>query len=244
MAFPRRYRRGYAVAVLVGLKEDQAVLWKVFSQVVKPEKTVPVNGNRTDQKAVYNFHEAVINALRPALKEGVKSIIVATPPRTSFAADFLRHIKEHHAWLAGGPGKATFAEITGLATNKHEVTVLTRTAEFRKIVGETTTEETENLLELLEKRLNASSQEPLVLYSFEEIEDGILGSWAPSKPKPEYLLLTDTYLSGSRQKRRLQRIMQIATNKGVKTRVVNAKTPSGKRLLQLGGIICILTDTK
>jgi stalled ribosome rescue protein Dom34 len=242
VSFQRKYRRGYPVAVLVGLKEGHAVLWKVFSHVVKPEKTVPINGSRNDQKAAYNFHEAIINALRPTLKEGVKSIIVASPPRTSFSGDFLRHIKEHHAWLMGGPSKAAFAEVTGLAATMHEVTVLTRTVEFRKIIGETTTEEIENLLELLEKRLNVPAQEPLVLYALEDIENAILGVQMPGKPEPEYLLLTDTQLSGSRQKFRLQRLMQIATNKGVKTRVVKSDTATGKRLLQLGGIVCILKE--
>jgi stalled ribosome rescue protein Dom34 len=240
VTFSRAYRRGYPVAILTGLKEDQAVLWKVFSHVVKPERTLTLSGYRSDPKAVYNFHEAIINALRPALKEGVKSIILVSPPRTGYAADFLRHVKDHHAWLVQGSGKATFAEMTGAANTINEVTVLTRTSEFRRIVGETTIEETENLLELLEKRLNSPSQEPFVLYSFEEIEDKIFGSWVPGKPKPEYLLLTDTYLSGSRQKNRLQKLIQIATNKAVKIRVVNSKTAAGKRLLQLGGFVCIL----
>ncbi len=224
----------------MGLKEDQAVLWKVYSHVVKPEKALNVIGCRSDPKAVYNFHESVINALRPAMKEGVKSIILASPPRTDYAADFLRHIREHHTWLIQGSSRATFAEITGSAATIHEVTVLTRAPDFRRIVGETTLEETENLLELLEKRLNAPSQEPLVLYSLEEIEDKILGSWLPGKPRPEFLLLTDMYLSSSRQKNRLQRLMQIAINKAVKTRIVNAKTAAGKRLLQLGGIVCVM----
>ena len=240
MTSQRGYRRGYAVAVLVGLKEDQAVLWKVYTHIVKPEKTLPLNGYRNDPKAVYNFHEAIVNALRPAMKEGVKSIVLASPARTNFAADFLRHIKEHHSWLTSGSSKATFAEMTGYATTIHEVTVLTRTPEFKRIIGETTTEETENLLELLEKRLNAQSQEPLVLYSLEESEDKILGSWIVGKPKPEYLLVTDTYLLGSRQKNRLQKLSQIAMNRGVKTRVVNSKTAAGKRISQFGGLVCIL----
>ena len=29
---------GYAVAVLAGIEENQAILWRVFSNVVKPEK--------------------------------------------------------------------------------------------------------------------------------------------------------------------------------------------------------------
>jgi stalled ribosome rescue protein Dom34 len=239
---PRQnYRRGFAVAVLVGLKEDEAALWRVYSNVAKPEKTVRLGGFRGDPKAVYNFHEATVNALRPVLKEGVKSVILASPPRTNYAADFLQHVRNHHAWLVQGSSKTTFAQITGPANTAHEVTELTRTADFKGKIGEATEEETENLLELLERRLNASGQELLVVYSLEDAEDKILGAWTPGKAKPDYLLLTDAYLSASRQKNRLQKLMAVAANRSVKTRVVNSKTSAGKRLMQLGGIVCILT---
>jgi stalled ribosome rescue protein Dom34 len=234
------YRRGYAVAMLIGLEKDCAVLWKVFSHVVKPEKTVPLNGDRTDPKALYNFHESIVNALRPTLNEGVGSYVVASPARTDYSEKLLKHIREHHAWLVQGPRKATFSQMTGAATTKPEVTALTRVPAFRRIIEETTTEETENLLELLEKRLNAPSKEVLVLYSLEEIEDQILGAEKPGKPQPEYLLLTDVYLSRSRVRYRVQRLMQIASNKGIKTRIVGADSPAGKRLTQLGGMVCIL----
>ena len=237
MAFRKNYRRGYPVALL---KEDGAVVWKVFSHVVKPEKTLQLGGYRSDLKAVYNFHEALVNALRPAMKEGVKSVVLASPPRTDYSASFLKHVKDHHAWLVQGATRAVFAELTGSAASIHEVTVLTRTDEFRKIIGETNLEETENLLELLEKRLNAPGSEPLVLYSLEETENALYTPGVTGKPKPEYIVLTDTFNSKSRQKNRLQRIQQIAANKGVKIRIVSSEAPAGKRVLQLGGIVCIL----
>ncbi len=237
---PKSYRRGYAVALLIGIAETEATLWKIYSQVAKPEKTIHMNGARKDAKSVYTFYEAIVNAIRPTLNEGVKSLIIASPPRTSFGENFLTHISGHHVWLVQGPNKAIFTRITGTATNTHDVSVLTRMPEFKQLVGETTTTETENLIELLEKRLNADSEQPLVLYSQQAAEDAILGTWVSGKPKPELLLLTDTYLSGSRQKNRLQRLMQIASNRNVKTRVVNHDSIAGKRLTQLGGLVCIL----
>jgi hypothetical protein len=51
------YKRGYPVAILAGLEETHAVLWKVFSKVVKPEKTLDIDGTRSNPKALYNFHE-------------------------------------------------------------------------------------------------------------------------------------------------------------------------------------------
>ncbi len=75
------YRRGYPVAILAGLEADKAYLWRVFSHVIKPEKTITLDGDRNDSKAVYNFHETIVNTLRPTLKEGIRGIILVSPPR-------------------------------------------------------------------------------------------------------------------------------------------------------------------
>jgi len=234
----RGYRRGYPVAILVGLEDDRAVLWKVFSNVVKPEKTLQLDGTRNDPKTVYNFHESIVNALRPTLKEGVRSIILASPARTNHAQRFINHIRGHHAWLVQGPNKAIFSEATGSAGTPPEVAALTRTSMFRRLICETTSEETENLIDVLEKCLNASKEDTVVLYSLKEIEDLIIGPQKPGRPKLEYLMLTDKYLSDSCEKHRIQRLMQIAINRNVKTRIVDAESSAGLRLTQLGGMVC------
>lgn len=234
-----RYKRGYPVAILLGLEENIAVLWKVFSKVVKYEKTLSIIGTRNTPKAVYNFHESIVNALRPTLKEGVGSIIVASPPRTNHNQEFINHICEHHKWLTQGPNKAAFSKTTGSASTKSQVTELTRSSVFRKIICETTGEETENLIRILENRLNASDNKNWVLFSLEEAENLILKRQKPNRPKPDYLMLTDRYLAENRQKNRLHRLMQISPTRDVKTRIVNAESPAGVRLTQLGGFICL-----
>jgi stalled ribosome rescue protein Dom34 len=171
------------------------------------------------------------------LKEGVRSIVVASPPRTSFAQDFLNHIKAHHAWLLAGTNKASISRISGSASSPPQVAALTRTAAFKELVQETAAEETENLLEVLEKRL--SKTDNLVYFSLQEAETLILNPQAPGKPQPEYLMLTNDYLAATRQKNRVNRLMMIAAKNGVKTRVIDAESNAGKRLTQLGGIICL-----
>jgi len=235
----QRYRRGYPVAILIGLQEDRAALWKVFSNVVKPEKTILLHGKWSDQKALYNFLESIVNALRPSLKEGVRSVILASPPRTNYAQAFTEHIHTHHAWLTQGQNKATFTETIGLATTLPEVAALTRTPLFHKLVSETTKMETENVIDLLEERLSAKNQDSAILYSFKEIEEMILGQQKPATPRPEYLLITDKYLSDSKEKHRMNRLIQIAANKSVKTTIIKSESTAGKRLTQLGGMVCI-----
>ena len=234
---PKNYKRGYPVAVLVGIEQDHAALWQIFSQVAKHQQTIPLSCDRKDQKAIYGFHETIINALRPVLKEGVRSIIVASPPRTSYAQGFLSHIKAHHAWLLQGTNKASFSQITGSASAPSEVAGITKTSNFKQLIQENAAEETENLLEILEKRL--SKTDNLVLFSLQEAENLILNPQTAGKPQPEYLLLTDDYLAGSRKKNRVNRLMQIAARNGVKTRVIDAESNAGARLTQLGGIVCL-----
>ena len=117
------YKRGYPVAVLVGLENDHAVLWHVFSHVAKQHLTLKLSGKRTNEKALYNFHESVVDALRPSLKEGIRSIVVAAPMKTTYAKDFLDHVQRHHTYLiqSKGANRATFAELVGPADQPHKV---------------------------------------------------------------------------------------------------------------------------
>lgn len=235
---PKPYKRGYPIAILIGTEQTQAALWKIYSQVAKHKETIPLNGIRNDSKALYNFNESIINSFRPALKEGIKSIIIAAPPKTTFAQELLNHIKTHHTWLIQGQNKATFSTIAGPAITPTQIATLTKTPMFKELLEKTTAEETENLLDILEKRLNSNNN--LTRFSLEEAEEVILSNQPSQKLKPEYLLITDNYLANSRSKNRLQRLMQIAANKQIKTRIVNAESNAGIRINQLSGIICLL----
>jgi len=215
-------------------------LWKVFSNVVKPEKILWLDGAKNDRKALYNFHESIVNALRPALNEGIKSIILVSHAKTNHTQRFIDHICLHHTWLAQGPNKAIFSKTTGSAVTMPEVAALTRTSMFNQLIGETTSEESKNLMAILEKCLNTSDQDIIAAFSLKETEDLILGPRKPGKPDPEYLMLTDKYLSNSCEKNRINRLMQIAENRNIKTRIIDAESAAGVRLTQFGGIVCFM----
>lgn len=131
-----------------------------------------------------------------------------------------------------------FHELCGSARSLAEVSALTKTSEFHRQISETTSEETENLVDILEKHVNASNQIATVLYSLGEIENLVLGLQKSVRTGPEYLILTNKYLSESLEKPRLQRLIQIATNINVKTRIVEDESKAGLRLTQLGGLVC------
>lgn len=233
----RGYRRGYSVALLIGFEEDHAIAWQVFSHVVKPHRSLKLDGERTNGKAVYNFHESVVNTLKPLLNEGVKSIVVASPLRTTYAKAFLDHVKKHHGYLTQSKvSKATFAELAGSADEPQKVAELVKTNEFRRLIEETTSEEADDIIDTLEKCLS-STRGDSVLFSLKEIEDRVYSHERNKDSRMEFLMLTEKYLAESGNKNRIHKLMQIAENRKVKTKVVDAKTPAGKRISQFGGIV-------
>jgi stalled ribosome rescue protein Dom34 len=234
----RRYKRGYFVAVLVGFEEERAVLWQIFSKVVKHYVTVEVEID--DKKNLYNFHESVIDKLRPLLQEGVRSIIITAPVKTNYAKDFLDHVKKHHHWLfqKNNSSNASFGELVGSAAQLHEVSELIKTKEFRILLSETTSEDTDQIINTLEKRLKESDSSSVILYSIKDIEDLVNSRLEHSKIKPEYIILTDKYLFDNKEKNRVHRLLQISKNKNIKTRIVKVETKAGIRLSQLGGLVC------
>ncbi|MEJ2495482.1 MAG: hypothetical protein P8Y79_14275 [Ignavibacteriaceae bacterium] len=233
-----KYRRGYPVAILIGLENDTASIWRVYSKIVKPEKIINLEYYIKTSNAYYNFYESIINVLRPILREGVKSVLIASPKTSDHNNNFINHIANHHVWLNQEKSKIIISQITGSAKSIPEVTDLTRKPEFKKIINETVEKESDFNLNLLEKRLNKAGSEQLVLYSLDDIEKEIVYS-SDRNYKPEVLLLTDKFLSRGINRSRVQRVIQIAENKGVETRIINSDIDAGKRLSQLGGIVCI-----
>ncbi len=230
----RGYRRGYPVAVLIGFDRSRAVLWRVFSQVVKPHSTI--EAPRGGKRERYNYHEAVVNALRPILKEGVGSVVVVAPARTSYVKEFLDHVAKHQPWMTRGAGSATFTGIVGSATTQDEVSALVRTGEVQRAIGTSAEGEADRIKGLLESRLAQDDASP-ILYSLYEIEELIFGQRVKGRPAPEHLILTDRFLAAHR--RRAQRLMEASRSRGTRAYVIGVKTAAGQRVEQLGGMVLL-----
>jgi stalled ribosome rescue protein Dom34 len=230
----RGYRRGYPVAVLIGFDRSRAVLWRVFSQVVKPHSTI--EAPRGGKRERYNYHEAVVNALRPILKEGVGSVVVVAPARTSYVKEFLDHVAKHQPWMTRGAGSATFTGIVGSATTQEEVSALVRTGEVQRAIGTSAAGEADRIKGLLESRLAQDDASP-ILYSLYEIEELIFGQRVKGRPAPEHLILTDRFLAAHR--RRAQRLMEASRSRGTRAYVIGVKTAAGQRVEQLGGMVLL-----
>ena len=240
------YKRGYPVALLVGFENANAVLWHVFSHVVKLHLTLELGGKRTDERVLYNFHESVVEALKPMLKEGVKSIVVVAPMKTTYAEDFLDHVRKHHTYLvqSNNPNRATFAKLVGSADQPPKVAELVKTKEFRELIAETTSGEADHIVNALEKHLYSIGSNWVVLFSLKEIEEMVYDRERNDDSRMKYLLLTDKYLAETEDKNRIYRLLQISKNRKVKTRIVKAETVAGKRISQFGGVVFFAIPNK
>jgi stalled ribosome rescue protein Dom34 len=221
---PRR-RRGYPVAVLVGLGDDEAHLWDVYSESVKPGDALASKGSR------YGLYEAVVDQLRPRVKEGVRTIVVASDERAQYNS-FLAHVEKHHAWLTRGRemNKVTFTYLQGRAGTAAEVRAAAASAGLRSIIRSASEESLDSVMEALEKRLNTGEGIDSLMLSIRELEEGIYG-----EEPPEYIIMTEGFARTHRKT--AQKLTQVAANRKVKTVTLPHDSRHAHRLEQLGGIV-------
>lgn len=224
----RRRRRGYPLAILVALDGGRALTWNVYSESVRL-------GEKTQGDPGYGFYESIIDLLRPGLKQGIKSILVAAPREKDYKA-FMGHVAKHQSWLLKGWGlnTVTFEHIPVLAMKIDEVRALVSAYGFRERLTEVTQGDIRGVMEILEKRLNDPEGIETVIYTLGEVEDAAYGE----DNVPEYILVTELFRS--RHRRRTDRLLQVAANKDVKTRIIRPDTAAGTRIAQFGGLVCML----
>ena len=246
----KKSKRGYPIGVIVGFEPMGAVIWKIFSErpVLAERVKLGRKFKNADQKQLYAFYEDLIRALRPLLNEGLRSILLLSRPKTKNSTGFMEHVKRHQGWLLkeNHPYSATFRELSGSATNKEDVVRFMQSESYQEVIGSATSAEADQLVNRLEVRLN-DPDSGLVLFSLKDIEKLVYAggtrkkNFKPLKLLPEYILLTAEYLESSQQKSGIQRLLQIARNRDIKTKIVeDDESSAGIRITQLGGIVCFL----
>jgi stalled ribosome rescue protein Dom34 len=224
----RRRTRGYPVAVLIGLEKGEASLWNIYSRSIKPDTTIQRENNQ------YNYHEAIIDRLRPNVKQGVKTVLVASPDVKHYD-EFYKHIEKHQRWLIAGYelNRVTIEYVEGSATDIDAVVELITESGLQRTIQKASREDIKRVISVLERRLGTPEGIDSLLFTLNEVEDSVYEPHGSA----EYVLMTTDFQRNHR--RRTQRLLQIAQNKGVKSMIVEAETSMGKRLTQFGGLICL-----
>ena len=225
----RGRRRGYPVAVLIGLKGMKAHFWNVFSESVR-------KGEIIQGEDEYNFYESIVDLLRPGFKQGLKTILVATPVEKAYKK-FMEHVRKHQGWMLKGYSLniVTFEHLAEEATELLAVQELVRRRDFRSKLTEVSSGDISQVMDHLEKLLNDPKGIETLLFTLREVENAVYGD-----ASVEYILITESL--NRRFGRRTSRLLQIAQNRNIQTRIIARGNPGEVRIIQLGGLVCILKD--
>jgi len=239
----KRVRRGHPVAILIGLHDNDAVFWRIFSETIRPHFKINRGRKRRnqDKKHLFHFHEEIINVLRPVIKEGIRSVILLSPPKEDYSDEFLNHVNKHHSWLLKKGNKGVvFSKIIGnQAKTQKDVYYLKTQEYFKKLVEETSNQEALLILEELTEVIKKNEKFSKILYTWREIDHELrLVKQNPNLPKPNYIILTEEYLKNPKNRNKTHRILQIAQNLKIKTKIVNEESEAGISVKKFGGLVC------
>jgi stalled ribosome rescue protein Dom34 len=239
----RRPKRGHPIAILIGLHDNDAVFWRIFSETIRLHLKINRGRKRRnqDKKQLFHFHEEIINALRPIINEGIRSVILLSPPKVEFSDEFLNHVNKHHSWLLKkGDNQVVFSKLVGnQAKTQKDVYYLKTQEHFKEIVEETSNQEGLLILAELTKIINKNEKFSKVLYTWKEIDHELsLFKQNPNLPKPNYIVLTEEYLKKPKNRNKTHQILQIAKNLEIKTKIVSEESEAGIIVEKFGGLIC------
>ncbi len=223
---PRRGRRGYPAAILIGIDDEAAHIWLVYSESVKPGKNIGKGGD--GEKADYRFREEVIETIRALLPEGFNSVIVASEDKARLASLFAEHVTKHHRWLKE---KTTLRTLTGKVGTSNDVIQLIKANKLQDTVKAATEETGSMIAKQLERDLELGE----VLYTIDEDGDALERGLKPSK-----LIMTEKFYGSNQWRNRFQRIVQVSKNLGATVTIMDATNPGASRLTQLGGFVCVI----
>jgi len=240
----RKPKRGFIVALLIGFDEKEIHTWKVYSHSLRVYKTIKLTRKwkYLDDKQIYNLLEELVNIIRLVIRDGLKSILLASSQKKDYSTIFLDHINKHHQWLVRSKGynRVSFGEIVGNANNIESAKFLISQEKSLHIIHETSSDEINLLVKQLEKIINVGDPNRLLLYSLEDIEALIYGGGKKDKSvakKLDFLIVTEDFINNHKNKRRIHRLIQIANNKGIITKTISIENPAVDRFNQFGGIL-------
>lgn len=150
-------------------------------------------------------------------------------------------MNKHHSWLLKkGDKQVVFSKIIGnQAKNQKDVNYLKTQETFKEIVEETSNQEGLLILEELTEIINKNDKFSKILYTWREIDYELrLFKKNPNLAKPNYIILTEEYLNNPKNRNKTYRILQIAKNFKIKTKIVSQESEAGVIVEKFGGLVC------
>lgn len=222
---PRRGRRGYPTAILIGLDSQSANIWLVYSESIKSGK---VFTKSADDKTGYKHNEEIVESIRGLLPFGFNQLIIASPEKTRLASSLVEYINRSHGWLTK---RLTVKELQGKAVTAADVVQLVKSNRIQESIAEAAVESNDKIMERLEKALNTGD----VLFTVEELFYALR-----DEARPEFILVTEKFDAAWRGSRRYQSMIQRTKNMSATFTIVKHDAPASARLEQLGGFVSVI----
>lgn len=109
---------------------------------------------------------------------------------------------------------------------------------FKDIVDDTSNREGLLILAELTRIINKNEKFSKVLYTWREIDHELkLIKKNTNLPKPKYITLTEEYLKNPKNRIKTHRILQIARNLEIKTKIVSSESEAGIIVEKFGGMV-------
>ena len=222
---PKRGRRGYQTAILIGLDNQTANIWLVYSESIKQGKTIP---KAMEDKTGSKHNEEIVEAIREVLPEGFNQLIIASNEKYTRKSSVIEYINRSHGWLTK---RLTIKELDNKAVTRGEVLQLIKMNLIQESISEATEVNNEKIMERLEKSLNTGA----VLFTIQELSDALR-----REENLEFILVSEKFDYTWRGNRRYQSLIQIAKNMRVTFTIMKHDAPANTRLEQLGGFVCVI----
>jgi len=217
-------RRGYPTAVLIGLKEEQTAIWRIYSETVRLHLNIHFENNK-EEKTTYNNYESIVDVIRTVLNEGITCIIIVSTKR-SLIENFKNHIEKHHKWVFNYEITLTYIEDEGVTPN--EVARLVKSKRFKEALMMTRIIESSELLKVFEEGVRNDQ----MFYTIEELYKSL-----KMEVKINRIFMTDDFLRSNIKNRWLESAQQLCRNLGVKVHIITKDSKLGIRLSQFGGLV-------
>ena len=238
----KKQKRGNLLALLIGYDDKKIYFWMIYSHSLRAYETIklPRKWQNLDDKQVYNLLEDVVDIIRKVVRDGLKSILIASSHKNEYWKKLMEHVTKHHKWLLKGYNRVSFGEVNGIANSLESAKNLVSKEESQQVVNEILSEEIYQLIVRLEKIINSGNPNAGFLYNLDEIEAIVYEGGKKDKiaaEKLDLIIITKNYINNQKDKNRIHRLTQIAINKGIKVKMISIEDPSVDRFDQFGGIL-------
>ena len=210
-----RKKKGYSIGLCIAFNEWGARVYQLLSLKSKLIKNITLGKKYVnfDQKELYKFNESIIDIIRPLIREQNRAIVIVAPKKSKYFEYFSLHIKKGHRWL----DSVAFEQFDAEIQNNEQMHSLFQNEQFKQAIGIARAEESAVIEHDLNKYLNKleDASREKVIYGLQDLERFLLDLSSANRKVNGILLISEEFLESRKGHPKMQRVRQLAKNKGI-----------------------------